>query len=133
LYNEFGTPATISAGKFDLDSAYLASAWNDGMSVEAKGFVGNTLAYDNTYIVNSTAPTLINFNYLGVNSVQFISSGGVAHGYGGGGGTQFVMDNLTVTFVPEPSTFALAGLGSVALIIRRHRIAQHAVPLRKSP
>jgi hypothetical protein len=116
--NGFGQPASLSGGTFDLDSAYLTGAWDDGLQVEVQGFVGNTLTYDNTWTVNSTGPTLINFNYLGVTSVQFITSGGVPHGYGSSG-EQFAMDNLTITFIPEPATLGLAGLSVGVLIIRR--------------
>jgi hypothetical protein len=102
-FNGFGNPALISDGSFNLNSAYLTGAWNDGLQVEVQGFVGATLTYDNTYTVNTTGPTLINFNYLGVDEVNFISSGGTPNpayiSYGGG--TNFAMDNLSVT-IPDP-------------------------------
>lgn len=47
---------------------------------------------------------------------QISTSGGVNPGYGADG-TQVIMDNLTVTEVPEPSTVACAVLGS-ALFLR---------------
>ena len=73
-----------------------------------------------TYAVNTTGPTLVNFNYMGIDQVNFISSGGMLHpGLGGGPGEQFVMDNLSITLVPEPSTFALVGLAAMSLIFRR--------------
>jgi hypothetical protein len=121
VYNGGAEPASLSGGIFDLDSAYLTGAWNDFLQVEVKGFFGTILVYDNTYTVDSTAPTLINFNYFGISSAEFSSSGGVPHGYIGGTGEQFAMDNLTITFVPEPSTLALAGLGAAALIVFRRR------------
>jgi hypothetical protein len=114
-----GNPALIGAGSFDLNSAYLTGAWNDGLQVRVEGFRGGSLAYDNTYTVVSTASTLISFNYLGVDSVRFSSFGGTPHGYRGSG-THFVMDNLTVT-VPEPSAVELVGLGVGALMIARPR------------
>ena len=122
-FNWFGNPAQVSSGTpFDLDSAYLTAAWNDGLHVEVKGFTGATLAYDNTYTINSTAPTLINFNYLGVTEVDFIPSGGVPNpAYSGSGsGTHFCMDNLVIN-VPEPSVLALAVLGAAALMAARSR------------
>src|SRR5262245_17897393 len=40
-YNSFGRAASfISATPFNLDSAYLTGAWNDGLQVEVQGFVG---------------------------------------------------------------------------------------------
>ena len=121
--NWFGSPALFSSGTpFDLSSAYLTAAWNDGLHVEAKGYIGATLVYDNTYTINTTGPSLINFNYLGVTAVDFISSGGVPNpAYSGtGSGTHFSMDDLTIN-VPEPSSLALACLGAAALMNGRRR------------
>jgi hypothetical protein len=118
-FNGNGTPAVISGQTFNLNSAYLSAAWNDGLQVEVQGFVGTTLTYDNTYTVNTQGPTLINFNYAGIDEVEFISSGGVPHGYTVGHGTQFGMDNVSVTLIPEPSTFALAGLAPIILPLWR--------------
>jgi len=87
-FNIFGDPASISSrGTFTLKSAYLTAAFVDGMQIHVQGFVRDALTYDNTYTVNTTGPTLINFNYMGVNQVWFIASPS----------TQFVMDNLVVS------------------------------------
>ena len=69
--NRSGNPAMISGGPFNLDSAYLTAAFYIGLQVEVQGFVGGTLTYDNTYTVNATSATLINFNYLGVDTQKF--------------------------------------------------------------
>jgi hypothetical protein len=58
------------------------------------------MLYNNTYIVNNSGPTLINFDYVGVNTVTFISSPVEASA------TPFAMDNLTVT-IPETSSLAM--------------------------
>jgi hypothetical protein len=117
--NSDGTDALFNAkSPFNLNSAYLTAAWNDGLQVEVEGFTGNTLTYDNTYTINTEGPTLINFDYLDVDEVEFTSYGGVNPGYDGSG-TEFAMDNLSVTLnVPEPSTYALGGLAAVLLILR---------------
>ena len=102
-YNANGAPASISAASpFILYSAYLTAAFNDNLQLEAQGYIGSTLAYDNTYSLMATGPTLISFNYLGVTSVQFISSGGTPHRGYAGAGTEFVMDNLDVFVQPLP-------------------------------
>ena len=120
--NGAGVPASVSGAPFNLNSAYLTAVWNNGLAVEVQGFVGTTLTYDNTYILNTTGSTFINFNYLDVDEVNFISSGGVDAGYGGHG-THFAMDNLTISTVPEPTTSALAGLGGLSLLLYRRRRA----------
>ena len=112
-YNPGGAPASISSSSpFALFSAYLTAAWNDNLQVEAQGYVGTTLVYDNTYTLSASAPTLIRFNYVGVTSVNFISSGGTPHPGYNGSGTQFAMDNVNVYLTPvppgpPPASFAL--------------------------
>ena len=121
--NGFGNPAQVSSGTpFVLNSAYLTAAWNDGLNVEVRAFAGASLAYDNIYTINSTAPTLINFNYFGVTEVDFIPSGGIPNpAYSRtGSGTHFSVDNLVIN-VPEPSSLSLALLGAAALMTARRR------------
>jgi uncharacterized repeat protein (TIGR03803 family) len=107
-FNNEGAPAAMSdAAPFNLLSAYLTAAWDDNLQVEVQGYNGPELIYDNTYTLSATAPTLIAFNYVGVTSVQFISSGGTPHPGYGGSGSEFVMDNVTVvvpvtTLAPPP-------------------------------
>jgi len=117
-YNGYGTPAFFSSTPFTLNSAYLTGAWNDGLRVEVQGFVGATLTYDNTYTVNTESPTLISFDYVGVDEVNFITSGGVNVGYGGSG-EQVAMDDLNVTFTAVPevsSTAVLVGLAALGMV-----------------
>jgi len=107
-YNSDGAPAAIlGSSPFDLLTAYLTAAWNDNLRLEVRGYAGATLFYDNTYTLSATAPTLITFNYLGVTSVQFISSGGTQHSGYSGSGLEFVMDNLTVMPTPTPPASTL--------------------------
>jgi len=118
-FNDYGNPASIavSSGLFDLDSAYLTSALNSvpTLSIQVQGFVGATMLYNNTYTVINSGPTLINFDYVGVDRVKFIA--------GGGSASWFVMDNLTVT-APEPSTYALMSIAMVLVgfSVRRRKI-----------
>jgi hypothetical protein len=101
-FNEYGDPAsiTVSGGLFDLDSAYLTSAIDSVplLDIQVQGFVGATMLYNNTYTVNNSGSTLINFDYSGIDSVTFTS-----------GEEPFAMDNLTVS-VPEPKSLNLAFL-----------------------
>jgi hypothetical protein len=111
-FNAAGNPASISGSSFSLISGYFTGAWNDGLQLRVQAFSGPLMTYDHTYLLNSTAPTLLSLNLLDVTTVTFTSSGGTEHGYGGGG-TQFAMDNIQIT-VPEPST---AGLVIVFLLV----------------
>lgn len=105
-FNEFGNAASMAivSGSFNLDSAYLTSALNSypTLSIQVEGFRGGSLVYNNIYTVNNHSPTLINFNYLGVNTVTFSS------------GVEFAMDNVTVD-VPEPSIFRLMLVGAACI------------------
>jgi hypothetical protein len=117
-YNSGGSSASITnAVPFDLISAYLTAAWNDNLQVEVMGYVGDSLTYSNTYTLSATAPTLIDFDYLGVDEVNFNPFGGTKHPGYGGTGEQFVMDNLTLG-VPEPSSGVLVMLGVTLLLSR---------------
>ena len=101
VYNDFGNPASITAGLFDLVSADLTAAWNDNLQFVAQGYIKGTLVYSQTNLLSATAPTLVQFNFYGVDEVVFSSSGGTRYGGYVGSGTQFVLDNLSVTtYVP---------------------------------
>ena len=117
-FNTGGDPALVSDSVFDFNSAYLTAAWNDGLSVTVEGLNKGKTLYDKTVVVDTTKPTLINFDYFGVDELRFTASGGVEPDYlkvQGGPGTQFTLDNFTFneTSVPEPSTVsgALTAIG----------------------
>ena len=79
-FNGFGNSAVVSNTLFNLNSAYLTAIWRDNLTVEVIGSLLGVSIYDNTYVLSATAPTLINFNYLGIDSVEFsIFSGGTHH------------------------------------------------------
>lgn len=96
-YNAWGAPATLANPvPFNFLSAYLTAAWNDNLLLEARGYAGETLAYDQVVTLSATAPSLLTFNYLGITRVDFISWGGTQHPGYPGSGTQFVIDNVLV-------------------------------------
>ena len=95
-----GGASITNANPFSLFSAYLTAAWSDNLQVETKGYANGVLIYDNTYTLNVTNPTLVNFNYLGVTEVDFIASGGTQHPGYYGSGTQFAMDNVNAATGP---------------------------------
>jgi len=112
-FNGFGNPASFSSSSaFTLDSGYFTSVYVSQDQLTVEGFAGPFQVYQNTYTISHNSPTLINFDYAGVSSVQFSTSSG----------TLFTMDNMTLT-VPEPSTCALASLAVAfgGFIMRRKK------------
>ena len=133
-FNADGYPATLIApGPFDLFSAYLTAAWNDDLQLEVTGYVGAELAYDNTFTLSATQPLLINFNYIGVNEVNFIASGGTPHlAYGNYPGYEFVMDNLIIGPAQTPPQITAQPAGQLApsgALVSLHVSATGSPPL----
>jgi hypothetical protein len=124
-FNSLGNPAEIdSVINFNFLSAYLTGAWNSNLNIEVEGFSGATLLYSNTVVASATNATLFTFDYLDIDRLYFNSYGGQDAGFPGGAGEEFVMDNFTFEFIPEPSTILLAVLGAVplcAFVGRRRR------------
>jgi hypothetical protein len=121
--NGIGNPAEIdSLTNFNFLSVYLTGSYNSNLNIEVQGFNGATLLYDTTVVASATSPTLFNFDYLGVNRLYFSNSGGLP-AFGTPSAPQFVMDNLTVEFVPEPSSLLLAAAGALLLcpLLKRKR------------
>lgn len=115
-------PELSSSSLFDLNSAYVTSAWRDDMQMEVLGFAGGLLKYDVTYTLQSTAVSLIHFDMVGVDSVHFNTYGGTVHPYPGGGNNYFaVFDDVSVTLIPEPRSVFLIASGFCALLLARRR------------
>lgn len=108
-FNESAETASmyVTSGLFDLDSAYLTAAYTDGLPFSAVGYRNGVEIYSASYTLSLTAPTLIQFNFIGVDKVSFSSSP-----------TQFVIDNILVTTpsaVPEPALGGFALLGGLLI------------------
>ncbi|MFQ4134837.1 PTPA-CTERM sorting domain-containing protein [Nodosilinea sp. PGN35] len=123
-FNAFGDPAEITSGSsFTFTSAYLAGAWNNSLNILIEGFQGLNPLFSQNVVVDSTAPTLFTFNWIGVDRLRFTSSGGINAGYGGFG-NQFILDNFTfnkdTTAIPTPALLpGLIGMGVAALRKRK--------------
>jgi len=134
-FNGGGSPITISSDTpFTFNSAYLTSVWRDNLQVEVIGSLGGVPVptYDHTFTLSATANTLETFNYVGVDSVEFIPTGGTFHdGYTNDYGTYFAMDNLTVNEVPEPGTWVAAALLLAAIAFNQRDRLGTAKPIRR--
>ena len=122
VYNGDADPATISSPRsapFTLISVYLTAAWNDDLNVtiDATSAAGGKHAteFTQTVTINTLAPTLVTLNFPDIDTVTFSSSGGTPHDPAADG-FQFVMDNLIITGIPEPTTVAILTLALPLLI-----------------
>ncbi len=121
-YNGFANPAAFfsSPTQFYLGSAYVTAAWNNGLTVTVTGSRNGVQKYTKTFVVNTTGPTLVNFNWGGIDRVDFSTAGGVNAGLPGAG-THMAIDNILIlAFDPAAmSASSLSGVTGVPL-----RIAQ---------
>ena len=117
-FNAFADPAVVSDGVFDFAGAYLTAAWNNGLNIRVQGYLGTTEIYAQTVTVDTTGPTWFDFNYYGIDSLRFSSSGGTNAGLGGAG-EHFAMDNFTVVPVPGAALLGILGLGAVGVKLRK--------------
>ena len=119
-YNNNGALATVLGGLFNFNAAYLTGAWNNGLNVKVDGYVGPTQIYTKTTLVNVSGPTLVNFNFVGIDRLVFTSFGGTPDpiAANSGSGNHFVMDDFNYT-VPEPASFSLACVAAGWLPLRR--------------
>lgn len=107
--SSFYEPASFSSHTpFSLTSAYVTRAWANGFT-RFEGYAGNTLKYTRDIYSTTTAPTFAMFNWPNINKVTFF------------GADHAVLDNVTVSPVPEPSSYAMMimGLGFLSTMYRR--------------
>ena len=127
-YNSHQSNVSVSSDEpFTFNGAYLTGAWNDGLNIQIQGYLGASLLYDQTVVVNPTGPTWFAFNYMGIDHLTFHSFGGTKNPNipVAGGGTHFVMDNFTfneTTGVPEAATLLFLGAGFLGLAGVRRKL-----------
>ena len=129
---DFGeTINTLTAGgaAFTLNSGYFTSAWNDGATLLVEGLSSGNVLFSDTFLLDTGGPSFLNFNWGGIDELQFSISGGSPSGLPGVG-DYFGVDDLSITIggtgaIPEPSSWAMliAGFGLSGAAMRRRRMA----------
>ena len=119
-FNADGGPATIrSDSLFDFRSAYFASASRWGMQITATGYRNGDPLYQRQLLVNTDTAQLFNLNFAGIDTLEFVASGGEDYL---GAGFHFTLDNAEIAApVPLPAAVWLFGAGLAGLLgqIRR--------------
>ena len=118
-YNHVGLDVDMTlegGGGFNVFSAYLTAAWNDGLDFVAKGYRAGVEVFSKSAVLNTAGPQLVEFDFMNIDQMTFSTPEGNL-------GSQFAMDNLVVGVVPEPITLTLLlpGLLGIAAARRRRR------------
>ncbi len=127
--SDMATATVSSSTPFAFLSAALTSAWDDNLQLQVTGYLHGQVVGSQTVTLNPSGPTMVNFNFQQVDTVQFSASGGTLDPAFSTPNLppsmpptpQFVIDNVTVdapgvsqpplpTPAPEPSGLAIAGL-----------------------
>lgn len=90
-FNGFGWNTILTGDDFDLESAYMTSAWKEELTVWVYAYDDGVFLGRQDIVLNNDGPTFIEFDdalFDSVDQVVFHSTGG--------GTNQFVMDDLTV-------------------------------------
>ena len=124
------------------DGSYYALFGGSGDSIDQAVVTTPGAAYDISYSLNAsyaTSDILVSWDGAPLSSLTSYNSGQVNNGWVNfdfqvtassaltdlaftyNNGPAMGIDDVSITSVPEPSTLALAGLGSLALLVLRHR------------
>lgn len=121
-FNADGGPASISSNSlFDFRSAYFAAASRWGLQITASGYRGGDLLFQQQLLVNTDAAQLFNLNFAGIDTLEFVASGGEDYL---GAGFHFTLDNADIAApVPLPAAVWLFGLALAGLLGLQRRSA----------
>jgi hypothetical protein len=113
-YNAYANPAWVTSDTtFDFNGAYLTAAWDD-QDLRVVAYLDGAVVQDVTVPIVTTGPTWYDFNFTGIDAVNFIST--VSH---------FAMDNFTydeTATIPAPGAILLGTLGTGLVgYLRRRR------------
>jgi hypothetical protein len=129
-YNAFGAPGAVleASSPFTLNSGWFTAAWQDELTLDMTGYVGDVATYFASNVLDTNGPSFLTFDWMNLSRVTFVTSGGVPSQYFSGTGAEhFAVDDLTVnaevTATPEPASVVLlaTGLLGVGVVTRRRR------------
>lgn len=142
--SRFDSGDIFSDALFDLDRAYAASDYLAGVALNVWGFRGGTAAYFRSFLISVEGPSLLTFDFRGVDHVHFETAGGctspgfyeygetmgVPDGYWPSLGYcrpsddaswgNFSIDHVEISPVPEPALILLLGTGLLVLAAVGH-------------
>ncbi len=97
IFNLHGNPASIiGVIPFDLLSTYVTAAWRDNLTLQVVGSSDGATKFAITTNLSTTTPILLQFNFFGVDRVDFVTSGGTTNGAYAESGFQFAMDDVLI-------------------------------------
>jgi hypothetical protein len=103
LYNAYGNPLNMTTADgrlFTLNSAVVAAAWRDNLTLTVTGYHSGAIIQDQTFILQVFTASYLNFiGYSELDTVVFSTSGGTQDPNVAYPGTQFAMDNICLTFM----------------------------------
>jgi hypothetical protein len=118
-----GNPATtLSQNTIGVDNQYMVLGWSGNVTngtAAALAYVESTLALGSTYnwTLYNSAPGFVGLSNVGTG----LGATSPVQALFGNAGTIQGFFNLYEVPVPEPATFALAGLGGLSLLLFRRR------------
>lgn len=124
-FQAYNAPAAVISTNDDgllLASGEFTAAWRNGLQLRVSAYSGEagneTLIYQEQFTLDTNGPMMLDFGIFGARYISFETFGGSSGGFGGDG-TNFIMDNLDVSYVPSPAGVMLLGLGACASRRRR--------------
>jgi hypothetical protein len=124
-FQAYNAPASVISTNEDalnLASGEFTAAWRNGLQMRVTAYSGEgqdeMMIYQEEFTLDTSGSIFIEFGISGARYIQFETFGGSSGGFGGDG-SNFIMDNLNVSYVPAPAGIMLLGLGACASRRRR--------------